>query len=306
MFKFYGKDKKKNYFEGWYFKIVSKDCAIAFIPSMNIDCKGNKSAYIQVITNKGSYYFRFSYDEFIFDQKNSKLRIGKNVFSKKGMIINLKNDEISLKGKIRFYFMIPLRYDIMGIFSCITLMECRHGIISLWHRLSGELIIRYNNCRRITFEGGTGYIETDRGSSFPKSYLWTQCNFFNDSYNSRKCSIVAAAADIPFAGFHFNGCICIIYFRGKEYRIATYLGARVIERNKESITLAQGKYLFSASLLAENPHKLFAPVSGEMLDIVHESVACRVRYRFYVCKQIIFDYTSDYAGFECRLSAKSS
>ena len=48
---FQGKNKKRRYFEGWYFKCISADRkqAIAIIPGMAIDPQGNRQAFIQVI-----------------------------------------------------------------------------------------------------------------------------------------------------------------------------------------------------------------------------------------------------------------
>lgn len=66
----------------------------------------------------------------------------------------------------------PLRSDIMGPFRFLPGMECSHGVISMGHSLEGKLDL---NGKRIDFSGGTGYVETDRGRSFPSAYLWTQC-----------------------------------------------------------------------------------------------------------------------------------
>lgn len=45
---FQGKYKKKNYFEGWYYKIVDKDekNSFAFIPGIAFDKKGNSHSFI--------------------------------------------------------------------------------------------------------------------------------------------------------------------------------------------------------------------------------------------------------------------
>lgn len=291
MLKYYGYNKKKNYFEGWYFKIVQKDNQIAFIPGISIDESGNRQAFIQVITNDKSYYIDYQYEDVSFDFKHSVLKIDKNIFSEKGIRINIENEELCIQGKIGFKELIPIKYDIMGIFSKTPFMECRHGIISLHQKLYGTL---YLNQNLISFDHGTGYIETDRGSSFPKSYFWTQCNYFG----SEVCGVVAAVADIPFLGFHFKGCICIVYYQKTEYRLATYLGVKILKQNSRCLWLKQGKYMLKIFLLKDNPMKLLAPKSGNMSLVIHESVSCRVRYCFYENKKLIFDYTSDYAGFE--------
>ena len=60
----------------------------------------------------------------------------------------------------------------MGPFRFLPGMECSHGVISMGHALEGTLTL---NGAVLDFAGGTGYVETDRGRSFPSAYLWTQC-----------------------------------------------------------------------------------------------------------------------------------
>ena len=55
----------------------------------------------------------------------------------------------------------------MGPFRFIAGMECSHGVISMMHSLEGTIEI---NGEIVDFSGGTGYIETDRGRSFPSAY----------------------------------------------------------------------------------------------------------------------------------------
>lgn len=38
-----------------------------------------------------------------------------------------------------------------------------------------------------------------------------------------------SVADIPMAGIHFTGVIGAIMWYGMEYRLATYLGAKVVQ-----------------------------------------------------------------------------
>lgn len=58
-------NKEKNYFEGWYLKNTNKEKGISFIPGINIDEDGKK-AFIQVITNKNSYYIDYDISDFEF------------------------------------------------------------------------------------------------------------------------------------------------------------------------------------------------------------------------------------------------
>ena len=66
------------------------------------------------------------------------------------------------------------RSDIMGSFRFFAGMQCAHGVVSMEHSLSGTLEL---NGRQLEFSDRTGYIETDRGRSFPSEYLWTQCTW---------------------------------------------------------------------------------------------------------------------------------
>jgi len=51
---YHGWGKTKRYFEGWYYKIVSKDQnnAFAIIPGIAMDEHGNKQSFIQVLDGK--------------------------------------------------------------------------------------------------------------------------------------------------------------------------------------------------------------------------------------------------------------
>lgn len=105
----------------------------------------------------------------------------------------------------------------MGLFRLLPRMECNHEIISMYHGVQGSLIL---NGKTLTFDDGIGYIEKDWGHSFPKSYVWLQCN----SFMKEKCSIIVSVAEIPYLGMNFKGCICAIHYKGIEYRLVTYLG----------------------------------------------------------------------------------
>jgi len=66
---FQGNGKKKNYFEGWYFKIVSKDGkhTWAFIPGISYGGNQNHS-FIQVINGMTgeTWYFKYEPSAFSF------------------------------------------------------------------------------------------------------------------------------------------------------------------------------------------------------------------------------------------------
>jgi hypothetical protein len=198
---------------------------------------------------------------------------------------------LSCSGKVGYGRLTPLKYDIMGPFSVIPFMECKHGIISLKHTLSGSLSV---NGSLLNFDGGTGYIEKDRGHSFPKRYLWIQCN----SFKNEDCSVMASIADIPFSGFEFKGCICAVYYKNREYRLATYTGVKIIRDDEKGIILKQGKLKLEIDILKNESCGLLAPDKGDMSRTIHEATSCKAEFRFYSGNDMIFDLCSDHTSFE--------
>lgn len=265
-----------KYFEGYYFKHQKDNNVLCLIVG-----KSNSEEFIQVITNDFS----------------CNVPLNDNItFLENKLSININTKEISLTGNIIYEDLSPIKYDIMGPFKYFP-MECSHGIVSMHHRLKGKVIL---NGDEIDFTDGIGYIEKDSGTSFPSSYAWIQANDFNE-----KCSIMAAVADIPFLGFSFNGCICIIQYKGKEYRLATYLGVKVVSCNKDEIILKQGKYNLLIRVDSNSAYELSAPNIGEMTRTIIETPACNATFSFSIGKKQIFNLKSTKASFEYEKSCDS-
>lgn len=295
MINFHGYNKKRNFFEGWYFKHQTKENTIAFIPGINIDGKGYKYAFIQVITNKFSYNFKYDFSDFKVSKNELRIKIGNNIFSKEGIYIDIKDENLIIKGEVKYRELTPIKYDIMGPFKYVPFMECNHGVLSMYHKLKGKFII---NNEKINLDNGIGYIEKDFGTSFPKEYLWTQCNLFENTTEDYKYSIMASVANIPFMGGNFRGCICIVYYKGKEYRLATYNGVRVLKYSNDSLVLKRGKYKLEIKVMSKKPQKLLAPLKGNMEKIIHENPSCRATFKFYINNELAFNLYSDNCSFE--------
>lgn len=288
---FHGNYKTHSFFEGWYLKHQAQGKTIAFIPSFHIGKNKKRFAQIQVITDEGSHCFRFLVKEFRADENRFSVRIGPNYFSSTGINVDLQSQNFSVKGILHYSALTPPDGDMMGPFRYIPLMQCNHGVLSLTHRLEGTLEI---NGTEVDFADGTGYIEKDWGTSFPEAYLWTQLNWFEN----RDCSVMLSVADVPFMGTSFTGCIGCVYYGGREYRLATYRGAKIIRNTPKDVVVAQNSYTLRVQLLADGAHKLFAPQNGEMTRTIRESPSCKVRYTFYVKNVKLFDVTRENASFE--------
>ncbi|MDF2567523.1 MAG: hypothetical protein K0R90_979, partial [Oscillospiraceae bacterium] len=184
-----------------------------------------------------------------------------------------------------------LQYDIMGPFCKIPFMECNHGVISANHHLSGKIKI---NDTVINFKDGNGYIEKDWGNSFPKKYAWTQCN----SFEQQNISIMASAAEIPFLGLNFNGCIAFVIYGGKEYRLATYNGAKILKYTQNQIIIKNHKNFLKIDIEKGIQNQLIAPQNGGMTRKIQEQPCCNARFRFYEEGNLLFDLTGKNVGFE--------
>ena len=280
-----GKQNIMGYFKGWYFKCCTKGETIAFIPSFQRSNR-QKTASLQIITDHEVYNLPF--DSLEYCEKPLSVKIGNCVFGEKGILLNIQEKDLNLTGELRFGSATPLRYDIMGPFALVPFMQCKHRVFSMTHSLEGHLTL---NGREYDFTDGTGYTEGDWGFSFPKRYIWTQCGF-------EKESLMLSVADIPILKFHFTGIIGFVFIDGKEYRIATYLGAKVKKTDRNTVTVRQGKYEFTASLLEKNAPPLLAPVNGNMCRTIHESASCKAYYRFSCENSVLREFVSDQAGFE--------
>ena len=89
-----------------------------------------------------------------------------------------------------------------------------------------------------------------------------------------------------------------LLYRGREYRLATYRGARVERWSAGGASIRQGKYRLSVELLEGKGCPLRAPTGGTMGRTVHESLRSTVRYRFWAGETLLLDHTDRCAGFE--------
>ena len=275
----------RHSFYGWYLKCQSDTQTLAVIPAVHNT--GNKRACsIQVITDNDVGTVMFPADAFRRTKRD--IFIGENRFGEKGIHLAIHTPQVTIRGNVDFGPLFPLKYDIMGPFALVPFMECRHSVRSMRHRVRGDVCV---NGQTYSFRNAFGYWEGDSGRSFPKEYLWTQC-FFPDG------ALMLSVADIPVAGIHFTGIIGVVLWRGKEYRIATYLGARVAEIHNKTVRVTQGSLELDVRLPEASGRPLKAPSKGDMVRTIHESASCRAFYRFRKGGRTLFSFETDKASFE--------
>lgn len=274
-----------DFFYGWYLKCQSDTQTIAVIPAVH-SAGDKRTCSVQVITDDNAWNVMFPGDS--YRRMGRNIFIGENRFGEKGIRLSIDTPQLSIHGKLDFGQLTSLKYDIMGPFALVPFMECRHSVWSMGHSVRGGVCV---NGREYSFRSAWGYWEGDRGRSFPKEYVWTQCCF-------RGGSLMLSVADIPLAGFHFTGIIGVVLWRGKEYRIATYLGARAVLIKNRTVRVIQGSLELDAQLLETPDRPLRAPAKGDMVRTIHESASCRAFYGFRKKGRTLFAFETDRASFE--------
>lgn len=304
---FQGNKKKKNYFEGWYFKMVGLDgqSIISVIPGISLSESGEEQhAFIQIIDGKTAEtsYYSFPIEEFAFSKSEFAVRIGENYFSKQKLILNIENDTTNIHGEVSMRNLTDYsnraisKRKIMGWYSKIPFMECYHGVVSLTHDLSGTLNI--NNEKHI-FDNGKGYIEKDWGSSMPSTWIWLQSNNFENSNSSFMLSI----ANVPFIGKSFNGFLGFFYHEDEVYRFATYrhskLKLEIIDQNTIKVEIKNRKQSIIVEAKRNSMGMLQAPVNGLMNRRIPESVDAEIKISLFDKKgNLLYQDNSKIAGLE--------
>lgn len=271
-----------GYFEGWYFKHQKGPEFLAVIAG-----RADDGAFIQAVTKEASYRVRYPVTAY---RKGSFLQIAGSRFSSDGVSLCVRRKDLELTGRIRYGEPSPIKGDIMGPFRFLP-MQCRHEVVSMSHSLTGKVRL---NGREIDFTGGKGYIEGDSGRSFPESYTWVQCNNFTEN-----CSVMAAAARIPFMRSHFWGCIGAVLLNGAEYRVATYCGAKIIRRDERQLIITQKdlslRFIFPSR---RSGCELDAPDNGAMKRSIRECPCAPVYFELRQGNRILFRELSRSACYE--------
>lgn len=302
--RFCGKLSRSCYFEGWYYKFVSPSGrTIVFIPGIATGRDKNEAhAFLQVLDNtQESAYIHFTPEAFSSKKNLFLLQLNHNRFSDEYVDVNIQTETLHIEGHLSFSDVVPfprtlLRRNIMGPFAFCPLMECIHDVICIKSRLKGALCI---NGESVVFTGGIGYIEKDRGCSFPSSWVWVQGNRFKQDNTGFMLSI----AKIPYLGAHFTGIAGFVYAEGVYHPISTYNGAKIkelsITNKRLQLTLQTPKKVLHLTAGPLGGKNLKAPVYGQMTRSLHENVDAKVSLLLQDKRgNALFEGTSSYCGLE--------
>lgn len=275
---FQGRGRTRGYFEGWYFKHVSRGRGgiWSVIPGLAWDRDGEGHAFIQLIDGSAgsTEYFLFPAEAFSASERELEISIGPNVFTRNGIRLDL--DDGSRRVQAELSYADPVPYPgtlsapgVMGWYSWVPFMECYHGIVSLDHRVEGYIS---TNGARHDLSGGDGYIEKDWGRSFPSAWIWLQTNSFQEPGTSVSFSI----ARIPWLTGRFTGFLCVFMHRGTVLTFATWNGARITGQNYRgdelTFDIRNREYRLAFFVHRNASGELMAPVEGKMERRISESI----------------------------------
>jgi hypothetical protein len=306
-----GSGKKRRYFEGWYFKHVSADFSQSwsFIPGISRgETDGEGYSFVQAIEGGTgrTWWFEYPLDAFEASSRRVDIRVGQSRFSAAGISLNLEGEGSVFHGELAYGELKPppLRIaspGVMGPFTFLPFMQCRHGLVSIDHRVEGSF---EQDGRRIDMGGGKGsaagrgYIEKDWGSSMPSSWIWTQSNNFPERGDSFMLSI----ADIPWLGRRFTGFLCAASLSGRFIREATYTGARIegfrLDDREISLSIVRGRSTIELLATRSRGGLLRAPEKGLLSRRIAESGDAKVSLRWTRGNKLLFEGEAPLAGLE--------
>jgi tocopherol cyclase len=303
--RYHGYAEKAPFFEGWYYKLVCprKMNIFAIIPGIYFDNNNKQShAFIQVLDSKNhqTSYHRYSLDAFFADNKSFRLEIGGNLFIKDTIKLNLNSEERRIKGTLYFSGHHPwpvtiLSPGVMGWYSFLPFMECYHGVLSFDHEIKGLLEI---DGQHVDFSGGRGYTEKDWGLSFPRAYIWMQCNHFQEA----GASLFISVARIPWLGRAFRGFLAGFLLKGRLYRFTTYAGARIenltLEKTLVHLVIRDKKYRLDVKASRTKGGVLFGPNGEHFTQHVSETLKSQLNVIFYENDTILFQGKGYPAGLD--------
>lgn len=293
-----GWSKSKNYFEGWYFKIVDPGQNLAFALIPGISKSSDAHAFIQFIDGVQcrSEYHRFDINTFIAQPDNFHITIDGHIFSEDRISVKLESLDIQLTqspyAKLESSI---LRPGIMGWYSYMPFMQCYHGLVSMDHRVTGKLRL---GTESFALNNAKCYVEKDWGVSFPKAWIWNQCNSF---INNDTLSIFASVAHIPWLGSHFIGFIAAIYFEGRIEVFATYNHSKrktIVNGNHVTMIFEKGQKVLEIESVKEEGADLKSPLNGEMVSKVNESLLATMNVRYSEKGMTQIEDSGSYAGME--------
>lgn len=305
---YHGWGQTRDYFEGWYFKLVdpTEQHVLALIPGISLARDERDShSFVQVVNGSSASldYLRYPVTAFRADRRQFAVTVGQSQFSLEAVSL----DAVGAGGPIRG--LVTLRNvqrwpdslispGSMGLYNYLPRMQCYSQVCAMDMDLKGELLI---DGVTVDFSGGRGYIEKNWGRAFPFSWVWLQCNNFGAERVSLSCSL----GHIPVPWGAFRGFLVGITQGGRFHAFTTMNRSRAKVRQDGADVamefwnrqhhLAVGAHTDPAKFVL-----LPGPRDGRMVPLVQENLlgTAFVRLTETSSGQVLFEGEGRCAGVE--------
>lgn len=292
----YQNQKRTNYFEGWYLRIIDSAQGInrSIIFALTKD-ELDPHAFLQLFdaADNECEYIRYPLSEFYVD--GASIVIGPNSISPTHILI----EEASFSCDMTITNPVTLASQFgtksaMGFVSYLPLQTAQE-VVYLNATLQGSM--RVVN-QHYTVNGQT-YIEKTYGHRFPPGHIWLQSAHFDvpDTYLSFSVGV------LPVLGFQVKGWFAVLRHDKDEYRFAIYnlasLKITTSTPTKVELVIKRGRFRLEIQATRSHWVKLVGPTDGaRMTEDVLESIDGNITINLYFNDALILNASGKYVGFE--------
>jgi len=275
----YQNKKRKNYFEGWYFRFSTQETnyAIIFAVTKNQE---DPHAFIQLFSDKMEecIYKRFKISQFSY--QDGIVNIGGNKLSLKGVSANIDNFNVNLKFTVKN----PVTKSAMGYLSNAPL-DCFQEVILMDGIAKGTM-----NNKKVTC---VIYIEKTYGNKFPKRWIWLQSN------HSRKNSKISFSVGyIPFLTFTVKGWLLVVNYNKERISFHSLAGAS-LQYIDNGFIVKSRRYKVIVHYEQNKTIKLVGPgIKAKMEIPVYESLTSKATIEIFKDKQLVYEDIYTNVGLE--------
>ena len=206
------------------------------------------------------------------------------------LAFSVADENFRAQGDIHFLHKSPLPYDIMGPFQLAPDIVCKHKVYSMESCALGTLHIQDQAYR---LSEARVYVEGDRGRSFPEQYMWLHCFLPNGS-------LMLAVAKLRVFKKKFTGIIGVLKEGDRQYRLATYLGAKARIAGPGTIVVKQRRSILTVTVHKNRGEafRLLAPRDGKMTDTIKECLSGDADIEFKKGSRAVFRTAAINSSFE--------
>ena len=305
---FHGWGRKRDYFEGWYFKLVNAaaDYSVAFIPGILLGRgPADSHSFVQIVdgVRASLSYVRFPTGAFRAERRSLAIAVQDSSFSLERLTLNIASQGAAVFGTVSFRNVkrwpdSAINPGSMGFYNYLPRMQCYSQVCAMDMDLAGELEI---NGLKVDFSGGRGYVEKNWGRAFPYGWIWIQSNSFGDRRASLSCSL----GHIPLPWGSFRGHLVGLLVGDRFYSFTSMnkTAVRIVRSGSDvAIELSNSRHSLRLDV-ATDPSKfvqLEGPRDGRMVALVQENLMGRVAVTLRATKgdELLFAGEGRCAGVE--------